>query len=135
MKLRTIALILVVAAFVGCSTESKNCPRMVEVPFDCVWIPDSVEAGTSFIIDLRVHDFGCYQSAELETSFYYDTIYLTAYAYYDECECPNSKNLSLTSRMSLDTVQHNRKKYFFYMLVDDETRDSVRLCVDTVMFY
>ena len=134
MKLKTILLMLAVAAFASCDIESKNCPRMVEVPFVWVSIPDSIGTGMAFTVDVKLHDFGCYQTAEVLADVLYDTIYLTAYAYYDECECPKSSNLSLSYRMALDTARHNTNKFFSYMVID-ESRDSVRLCVDTLKVY
>lgn len=134
MKLKTILLMLAVAAFASCDIESKNCPRMVEVPFVWVSIPDSIGTGMAFTVDVKLHDFGCYQTAEVLADVQYDTVYLTAYAYYDECGCPKSSNLSLSYRMALDTARHNTNKYFSYMVID-ESRDSVRLRVDTLKVY
>ena len=83
MKIKLIIPTIIATFLTGCNIESDNCPRAVEVPFERVEIPDSVKAGTTFTIDMRLHDAGCYQSADVYASRLHDTIYLSAIANYD----------------------------------------------------
>ena len=135
MRLKIIIL-FVVGVLTGCEIESHNCPKMIEVPFEKVSIPDSVKAHSVFTIDVKLHDYGCYQNADAFKSINCDTIYLSALANYDECGCPSkSKDLELQYVMSLDAASHNYTKYFVYYYKVDERRDSIRLCVDTLHLY
>lgn len=135
MKIKLIIPTIIATFLTGCNIESDNCPRAVEVPFERVEIPDSVKAGTTFTIDMRLHDAGCYQSADVYASRLHDTIYLSAIANYDECGCPKvSKNLELSYITSVDTSLGGTTKYFVYMQING-TKDSIQLRQDTIVIY
>lgn len=135
MKTKSLFLIIPVFVFASCKLESNNCPKMIEVPFDEVSIPDSVEARSLFTIDAKLHDYGCYQTSEIFGIIDCDTIFLHAKANYDECECPSKPEcIELNYITSLDTVSHGSTRYYVYLQVD-ENKDSIRVRIDTVYLY
>ena len=132
MNIKPLIPILFASFFATCNIESSNCPRTVEVPFDKVYIPDTVEAGNLFTIDMWIHDLGCYQSTEVYRATINDTIFLSAYATYDECGCPaRSKGLELDFTTSFSKSDSNKTKYYVYMAVN-KSKDSLYARVDSV---
>ncbi|MBR3569120.1 MAG: hypothetical protein IKO46_07090 [Salinivirgaceae bacterium] len=135
MKAKSLFIIIAIFILAGCKPESNNCPRMIEVPFDEVSIPDSIKAQSLFTIDAKLHDYGCYQTSDILGIINCDTIYLHARANYDECECPSKPEcIELEYVTYLDTVSHGSTMYYVYLKVD-ENKDSIRVCVDTVYLY
>lgn len=135
MKLKLIVTAFAAVAISGCKVNSDSCPQAFQVPFESVEIPDSVKAGTEFIIDVKLYDYGCYTDTRVVGEILNDTVYLEAFANYDECDCPAvSKNVQQTYRTKTDTSLHNSTLYYTYMLVNS-TKDSVRLTLDSVYFY
>ena len=135
MKSKFIIPIIAATIITGCKTETSNCPQIVQVPFVSVEIPDSVEAGKEFTIDVKLYDYGCYTATNVVGQVLRDTVYLEAYANYDECGCPTiSAQLQQAYRSKTDTSLHNTTLYYKYVLVNN-TKDSVRACCDSVKFY
>ena len=123
------------AVLTGCKVDSDSCPKIAQVPFECVELPDSVKAGEEFIVDVKLYDYGCYTEAKAAGVIVSDTVYLEAYVYYDECDCPKqSANLNISYRSRSDTSLHNVTMHYVYMLVN-ETKDSVMICCEPVKFY
>lgn len=135
MKAKFYIPFVVAAVLTGCKVETSNCPQIVQVPFVSVEIPDSVEAGKEFTIDVKLYDYGCYTKTKTVGVIISDTVRLEAYAYYDECDCPAvSSDLQVSYPSKSDTSLHNSTLYYVYMLVN-ETKDSLRVCCDSIRFY
>ena len=135
MKAKFLITLLAIAALTGCKVKSENCPEMAQVPFESVEIPDSVEAGQAFTIDVKLYDYGCYKETSVVGGVYGDTVRLEAYANYDECGCPAvSANLHSIYKTNTDTSLRNKTLYYVYMIVNN-TKDSVRVKRDSVRFY
>ena len=135
MKTKFLIPLISVAILAGCKVDNDNCPTIAQVPFESVEMPDSVKAGETFTIDVKLYDYGCYTATEVIGEIYSDTVYLEAYANYDECGCPaKSVNLQLSYKSKTDTSLHNSTFYYVYMMVN-ATRDSIRICRDSVRFY
>jgi hypothetical protein len=136
MNLKPLIPTFLATLFAACDIESTNCPRAIEVPFENVEIPDSVEAGKSFTIDTQIHDLGCYQYTELYKRTINDTIFLSAYAAYDECGCPTRSNgLELDYTTSFNTSDRNKTKYYVYMVASSNKKDSIYTRIDSVWLY
>ena len=135
MRLRTILPMLAAVILAGCKLESSNCPRRIEVPFVSISVPDSVQAGHIFTIDMKLYDHGCYQAADAFGKIVGDTVYLSAYANYDECGCPSeSKGLEQSYKITTDTANRNSTKYFVYMALN-QGEDSICARLDSVLLY
>ncbi len=135
MKAKFLIPLISAAVLAGCKVDSNNCPQIAQVPFESVEIPDSVKAGESFTIDVKLYDYGCYTAAEVIGEVFSDTVYLEAYANYDECGCPaKSADLQLSYKTKTDTSLHNTVFYYIYMMVN-EKKDSIRVCCDSIRFY
>ena len=135
MKAKIIIPLIAAAVLTGCKVDSDSCPKFAQVPFENVELPDSVKAGETFTIDVKLYDYGCYNEANVIGEISCDTVYLAAYAYYDECDCPaQSANLQLTYHSKSDTSLRNSTMYYAYMMVNT-TKDSVRMRCDSIRFY
>ncbi|MBO7496225.1 MAG: hypothetical protein J6T98_06695 [Salinivirgaceae bacterium] len=134
MKIKTAALLAAIA-LAGCKVDNDSCPEMAQVPFESVEIPDSVEAGQTFTIDVKLYDYGCYKETSVVGGVYGDTVRLEAYANYDECDCPAiSSNLQLTYKTQTDTSLRNTTLRYIYLIVNN-TKDSLMVCCDSIRFY
>lgn len=135
MRLRTLLPMLAAVIFAGCKLESSNCPRLVEVPFISVSVPDSVKAGQLFTIDMQLYDYGCYQTTKAYGKIVGDTVYLSAYADYDECGCPSvSKGLEQSYIITTVASNRNSTRYFVYLTLN-QGRDSICARLDSVLLY
>ena len=135
MKAKIIIPLIAAAVLTGCKVDSDSCPKFAQVPFENVELPDSVKAGETFTIDVKLYDYGCYTEANVFGEIYKDTVFLQAIAYYDECDCPaQSANLQLSYKSKSDTALKNKTMYYVYALVNS-TKDSVLARCDSVIFY
>ena len=135
MKTKFIIPLIAAAVLTGCKVDSDSCPKIAQVPFESVEMPDSVKAGQEFTIDVKLYDYGCYTKTEVVGGVFSDTVYLEAYANYDECGCPaQSSNLQIAYMTRTETSLHNATLYYVYMMVN-ATKDSVMVSCDSVRFY
>ena len=132
MKAKIIIPLIAAALLTGCNLESDTCPKVVQIPFESVDIPDSVDAGEAFTIDVKLYDYGCYTDTKVIGQIFNDTVYLEAYANHDECDCPKvSKNVQSAYNSITDTSLQGATLYYVYMQVNN-TKDSVYVCLDSV---
>lgn len=132
MKPKFIIPIIAAAILTGCKVDSDTCPKVVQIPFENVEIPDSVDAGEAFTIDVKLYDYGCYTDTKVIGQIVNDTVYLEAYSNYDECDCPKvSKNLQSTYNSLTDTSLQGATLYYVYLQVNN-SKDSVRAVCDSV---
>jgi hypothetical protein len=135
MNAKILIPLMAAAVLTGCKVGTDSCPNAAQVPFECVEIPDSVKAGQEFAIDVKLYDYGCYTATKVVGGVNGDTVYLEAYANYDECGCPaQSVDLQVTYKTKTDTSLHNSTLYYVYMMVNT-TKDSIMVCRDSVRFY
>lgn len=135
MKTRTIISIMVAAVMTSCNLESDNCPKVIQVPFERVEIPDSVEVDQAFTIDVNIYDYGCYEECTVIGSPSNNIVYLTAYANYDNCGCPTTQaKRDLSYIAAFDSSARNSARYYIYEVINNN-QDTIYTKVDTVWVY
>jgi hypothetical protein len=134
MKTKSIITIMIAVAMTSCDLESDSCPRVLEVPFVNVEIPDTVEVDQAFTIDVKVYDYGCYKGCEVTTTNIGDTIFLSAIANYDKCGCPEqSVHIERSYIDAFDSTARDKAKYYVYSIINSQ--DTIHFQIDTVWVY